>query len=137
MFRPLRFLGIAAALALAIPLAISQAPAADLSVDGNLRLQCGTATGTAAASTLANKCGKITTESLTTAAGATFTETITNTAVAAADICLASVSTTGTGSPAITRITPAAGSLVILVQNVHASAAFNNTLVISYLCIKP
>lgn len=114
------------------PVALAQ----DTAVSGNLRLSCGTATGTANASTLANKCGVITTESATTAAAATFTETITNTAVAATDICFASVTTSGTGTPAVTKVTPAANSLVVIIQNVAAAAAFNATLVISFACFK-
>jgi len=125
------------ALALAaLLLTATLAAAQNVTITGNLLLGCGAATGTSNASTLANKCGAITTESVTTAAAATFTETITNTVVAATDVCLASVSTTGTGTPAIARITPAASSLVILVQNIHASAAFNNTLLITFVCFK-
>lgn len=134
MFRSIRFaLGIAAALAMAAPLAPASA---DIAESGALRLLCGVATGTSNASTLANKCGVITTESATTAAGATFTETITNTTVSATDVCFASVATGGTGTPAVTKVTPGAGSLVIIVQNIHASAAFNNTLAIAFLCVK-
>lgn len=120
----------------AVLLACAPLKAADVSIDGNLRMNCGTATGTSNASTLANKCGTITTESATTAAGATFTETITDTVVAASDICMASITTSGTGTPAVTKVTPAAGSLVIITQNIHASAAFNATLVISFICFK-
>ena len=37
------------------------------------------------------------------------------------------------GSPVVTRVSPAAGSLVILVANLHASAqAFNGTIVVSF-----
>lgn len=114
------------------PLGVAQ----NLAVTGNLILGCGTATGTSNASTLANKCGIITTESVTTAAGATFTETITDTSVFSIDLCMASVTTGGTGTPAITKVTPANGSLVIIVQNIHASAAFNNTLAIAFVCFK-
>lgn len=113
------------------------ARAADVQVDGNLKGNCGTATGTSNASTLANHCGVITTESATTAAGATFLETITNTAVAATDICFARVNTAGTGTPAVTKVTEGAGTLAILIQNVHASAAFNNTLSIGFACWRP
>jgi hypothetical protein len=127
---------LGSALLVAALLSASTAFAVDMAVDGNLRLSCGTATGTSNASTLANKCGTITTESATTAAGATFTETITNTVVAATDVCFASVATSGTGTPAVTRVTPASGSLVIILQNVHASAAFNATLAISFACFK-
>lgn len=136
MMKILRLAGFALVAALTIALAPVPASAVDWAVDGNLRLSCGTATGTSNASTLANKCGVITTESATTAAGATFTETITDTVVAAADICFASVTTAGTGSPAITKVTPAAGSLVIITQNVHASAAFNAVLAITFICFK-
>lgn len=108
-----------------------------LTVEGAVDLSCGTATGTSNASTLANKCGIITTESATTAAGATFTETITNSTVAATDVCFASATTAGTGTPVVTKVTPGSSSLVIIVQNIHASAAFNNTLAISFLCVKP
>lgn len=114
----------------------SFAVAQNQAITGNLLLGCGTATGTSNASTLANKCGIITTESATTAAAATFTETITDTVVAATDICFASVTTTGTGTPVITKVTPAAGSLVVIVGNVHASAAFNAVLLITFLCFK-
>lgn len=106
-------------------------------IRGVLGLRSGTVTGSAGAATLNRQTGVITTESLTTAAGASFTETLTNSEVAAADMCFASVTTGGTGSPAVTKVTPAAGSLVIVVQNVHASAAFNNTLKIAYACFKP
>ena len=37
------------------------------------------------------------------------------------------------GTPIIVRVTPAAGSLVVIVRNQHASAeALNGTLVVSY-----
>lgn len=127
---------IAALFAVALLAFPAVAVAQNVTVPGNLLLGCGTATGTSNASTLANKCGTITTESATTAAGATFTETITNTVVAASDICFASVATTGTGTPAVTRVTPAAGSLVIILQNIHASAAFNAVLLITFACFK-
>lgn len=94
----------------------------------------GTAAATAGAATLASRTGKITSESLSTAAGATYTLTITDTEIAAADIVMASVAmgTATTGQPAIMRITPAAGSVVIILQNLHASAALNGTIVVSF-----
>lgn len=125
-------------LAAAAVFALFVVPAAaqNTAIPGNLLLGCGTATGTSNASTLANKCGIITTESASTAAAGTFTETITDTVVAATDVCMATVTTTGTGTPVITRVTPAAGSLVIIVGNVHASAAFNAVLLIAFVCFK-
>jgi hypothetical protein len=96
----------------------------------------GTVTGAAGAATLNTSSGTITTESLTTAAGATFTLTLTNSYIAAADIVLVTVSSTGTGSPAVTEVTPAAGTCVVLIQNVHASAAFNAVLIVKFVVIK-
>jgi len=107
---------------------------------GSFQLDTGTktATATAGAATLAKDSGKITSEALTTAAGATYTLTLTNTAIAAADMVFASVAlgTATTGMPVVTRVTPAAGSVVIIVQNIHASAALNGTIVISFMVAK-
>jgi len=98
-------------------------------------LGSGTATATGGAATLANRFGVITTEALTTAQNALYTLTVTNTAVKATDIAMASV-TDGTntqGTPMIVRVTPGAGALVITVANKHASAeALNGTLKIAY-----
>jgi hypothetical protein len=98
-------------------------------------LGSGTATATAGAATLANRFGKITTEALTTAQNAVYTLTITNTAIKAADIVMVSVGngTNTQGTPTVTRVTPAAGSVVILISNLHASAvALNGTLAVSF-----
>lgn len=95
----------------------------------------GTATASAGAATLANRFGKITTEALTTAQDASYTLTITNSQIAATDMVFVSVAngTNSQGTTVVTKVTPAAGSLVIIVTNKHASAvALNGTLVISY-----
>jgi hypothetical protein len=99
----------------------------------------GTATATAGAATLAALNGKITTEALTTAQDVNYTLTITNSRIAAADIVLASVAngTNTQGTPIIVRVTPAAGSVVIIVRNAHESAqALNGTLVVSFSTVK-
>lgn len=113
--------------------------AADLAQDGYIRGLCGTATASAGAATLANKCGVITSESISTAAAAEYTLTLTNTAVAATDICIAStgLGSSTTGTPGIGGVTPAAGSAVITVTNLHTSAAFNGTITVSYMCFRP
>ncbi len=98
-------------------------------------LGSGTATATAGAATLDNRFGRVTTESLTTAQNGVYTLTITNPSIRATDLVFASVAngTNTQGSPVVTRVQPAAGSLVILVANLHASAqAFNGTLVVSF-----
>lgn len=101
-------------------------------------LGSGTATATAGAATLNNRFGKITTESLTTAQNGNYTLTITNSAVKAADIVMASVAngTNTQGTPIIVRVTPAAGSLEIIVRNAHDSVqAFNGTLVVTFAAL--
>jgi hypothetical protein len=101
-------------------------------------LNSGTATATAGEATLANRFGKVTSESLTTANNANYTLTIANTTIRASDIVFASVAngTNTQGSPIIVRVTPAANSLVIVVRNAHGSAeAFNGTLVVSFAAL--
>ena len=82
--------------------------------------------------------GKVTSEALTTAQNGIYTLTITNTQIAAADLVFASVSngTNTQGSPTVTRVTAGAGTLVILVANLHASAqALNGTIVVSFAAL--
>jgi hypothetical protein len=97
-----------------------------------------TATATAGAATLNQPSGKITTEALSTAAGATYTLTITDSQIAATDIVFASPAwgTNSAGETGIIRVTPGAGSVVIIVKNTHASAALNGTIVVSFAVIK-
>lgn len=94
-----------------------------------------TGTASSGAVTLAALAAKITTEALSTAAGSLYTLTITNSMVAADDIVMASVQngSASAGSPMIEKVTVAAGSIVILVKNVHSSAAFNGTLKIAFV----
>lgn len=94
----------------------------------------GTATSTAGAATINHNGGVITTESLTTAAGATYTMTVTDSAIMAGDVVVASVQygTSTTGVPAVATITVTNGQVVILIQNIHASAALNGTIKIAY-----
>lgn len=98
----------------------------------------GTATAAAGAATLANRSGKITSESLTTAQGASYTLTLTNTTAKATDVVLASLAngTNSQATPVIIRATPADGSIVFIVKNMHDSAvALNGTIVVSYVCV--
>ena len=111
-----------------------------LATDASLKVDTGTKTATAVAgaATLNKNAGVVTSEALTTAAGATYTLTVTDSAVAAADQVTASVQlgTATTGMPAVATVTPAAGSLVIIVQNIHASAALNGTIKIAFVVHK-
>ena len=97
-----------------------------------------TATASAGAATLNKMSGVITSESLTTAAGADYTLTLTDSDIAAGDTVVASVgngSNTG-GVPNLASITPGAGSAVIVIQNIHATVALNGTLKIAFAIIK-
>jgi hypothetical protein len=98
-----------------------------------------TATATAGAATLNQPSGIITSEALTTAAGATYTLTVTNSTIATTDQVYASVwyGTSTTGRPAITTVTPGSGTITIVVQNIHASAAVNGTLKIAFMSLEP
>jgi hypothetical protein len=104
-----------------------------------LRMAIGTAAAVGGAATLNAQTGKVTSEALATAQNAIYTLTLTNNQIAAADIVLVSVAngTNTQGSPVVTRVQPAAGSVVILVANLHATAqALNGTIVVSYQVIK-
>ena len=94
-----------------------------------------TATATAGAATLNKNSGVITSEALTTAAVATYTLTLTNSAITATDQVFASVNRgAGTGgTPTIASVAPGTGSVVIVVQNIHASAAFNAAIKIAFV----
>lgn len=99
----------------------------------------GTVTAAAGAATLNTAAGKVTSEALTTAQNALYTLTLTNSRIAAADIVLATLAngTNTQGTPVIVRVTPAAGSVVIVVKNMHdAAQALNGTIVISFLTLK-
>lgn len=97
-----------------------------------------TASATSGAATLSQPSGKITSEALTTAAAATYTLTLTNTKIVATDIVLVSVAygSATAGAPVVQLVTPAAGSVVIIIKNVHASSALDGTIVISYAVVK-
>lgn len=98
----------------------------------------GVATATAGAATLSTYSGKVTSEAITTAAGADYTLTLTNTKIAATDILLVTVAngTNTTVGIAVNRVTAGAGSATILIRNTHASSALNGTIVISFVVVK-
>ena len=106
----------------------------------SLRLDEGakTATATAGAATLSKSSGIVTSEALTTAAGASYVLTVTDTQVAAADMVFVSVAlgTSTTGVPVVTTARANAGALVITVRNIDAAAAFNGTIRVSFMVLK-
>lgn len=97
-----------------------------------------TASATAGAATLARYAGVITSESITTAAQANYTLTLTNSLIAAADQVYVSVNngTNSAGTPVLSTVAPGSGSVVIIIKNDHATNAFNGTLKISFLLVK-
>lgn len=94
----------------------------------------GTATASSGAATLNKISGTITSEALTTAAGADYTLTLTNSTIAATSRVFATPDngTNTTAGMAVGRVTPAAGSVVILVRNTHASVAWNGTIKVNF-----
>lgn len=112
----------------------------NLIILGTISTDDGTKTATAAAgaATLSKYQGKVTSEALTTAAGADYVLTLTNTKIAAADLVFVSVAngTNTTEGIAVNRVQPAAGSCVIRIRNTHATVALNGTIVISYHVMK-
>jgi hypothetical protein len=95
-----------------------------------------TATSTAAAATLNTIGGWITTESLSTAVGSTYSFTLTNSLITTKSLLqIGMYSKTNTGGlPQVVSITPAAGSAVIVWKNTGGTAqsAFNGTMTILF-----
>lgn len=92
-----------------------------------------TATSTVHAATLNTTGGLITTEALTTAAGADYTFTLTNSLVTALSTVNVSMSfgTNSAGAITLKSVTPAAGSVVFVFTN-SGTAAFNGTMLIAF-----
>jgi len=107
---------------------------------GALALDSGTktASATTGAATLNKDAGVITSEALTTAAGAAYTLTLTNSSIAAADQVFASFAngTNTQGTLSLGTVTPGSGSVVIKVNNIHASEALNGTIKIAFMVLK-
>ena len=91
--------------------------------------QSGTGTTSSGAVTVSTQVGVITTEALTTAAGAAYTITWTNTKISTASVilCTLGAGTNSQGTPVV-FVTPGSGSATVVIANQHASAAFNGTL---------
>ena len=82
--------------------------------------------------TLNSTTGVITTVSSTLAAAARAEFVVTNSAVANGDIIVCTADTAGAGTPVAYASKTAAGSFVMVVENKHASAALDNTVVITF-----
>jgi hypothetical protein len=98
----------------------------------------GSAVSTAAAATINHTSGLVTTEALTTAAGADYTFTLTDANISPDSVVIANVGGDGTNTTVPCHIhsyVPAAGSVTFKVRNAHASAALNGTLKIRFVSL--
>lgn len=96
------------------------------------------AAATSGAATLSLPQGVITSEALTTAAGAAYTLTLTNTLITTDSYVSVEVDngTNTTAGLAKGIVTPGSGTATILVWNRHASVALNGTIKIRYAIIQ-
>lgn len=103
----------------------------------NLPFSAAQVTGASGASTVNQDAGIVTTESLTTAAAATYTEVVNCNAVTANSLVFVSIAngSNSAGDPSLQLVTPAAGKVTVTIVNRAASAAFNGTLKISFLVL--
>lgn len=102
------------------------------------RLKPGFGTGTASSNavTINRAAGIITTEALTTAAGASQAITLTSNKILAGDAVFAVVDPNGsTGTPTVSNVAVSASTAVILVKNDHASAALNAAVKIMFFVV--
>lgn len=106
------------------------------SISGTVSLgDNGTASATAGAATLNKQVGVITSEALTTAGGAAYTLTLTDSEVAATSRVFVSVGngTNTTANYFLESVTEGSGSVVIVVRNNTVATALNGTLKIKFL----
>ena len=129
-----------AALCLLAGAAAAQAPTQYALRPNALAIDAGvkTATAAAGAATLNKNSGVITTEALTTAAGANYTLTLTDAAISPSDEVFATVSygSATAGVPHVAMITPGAGVVAIVIRNATGAAALNGTLNIGFFTLK-
>ena len=126
-------------LLVALILPITEVNSAGLTKSDVPNLSAGITTGTAAsgAVTVTGQLAVITTEALTTAAGADYTLTVTDTRIDAGCAVFVTVGNgTNTTVPYFAHsVAVSEDTAVILVRNAHASAALNGTLKITILVL--
>jgi hypothetical protein len=108
-----------------------------LHIDG-LGSEMETGTTSSSAVTINGYTGLITTEALSTAAGAVETITLTNNKIDSGDAvyCTVANGTNSAGIPMVATVTPADGSCTIVIMNNHASAAVSGTLLVGFIVMK-
>jgi hypothetical protein len=98
----------------------------------------GSATSTAAAASVNHTSGTVTTEALTTAAGADYSFTLTDANISTDSVVMVHVGGDGTNTTVpclVHSIIPGAGSATFKVRNNHASAALNGTLKLRFVSL--
>ncbi len=106
---------------------------------GNIQANGSTSTSAAGAVTLNNKCGIITTETITTVSQGVYTLTISNNTATVGDHVYASVSngSNTTGIPVVTSAACGAGTVVVKVANASTTTSpFGGSLKVDYLVVK-
>jgi hypothetical protein len=93
-------------------------------------------TNAGTAVTLNKPTGQITTVALTTAAAAEEVFTVNNSEVKATDTVVVGTTYAGAGTPAVSVKGIADGSFVVVITNLHASAALNAVLVLNFAIIR-
>lgn len=97
----------------------------------------GTGTCSSNAVTINAACGVITTESLTTAAGASQAITLTNNYIASTDMLFVHQNGgTSTAGTLEIKSVPGSGTATITLTNRHAANAFNGTFILAFLVVK-
>lgn len=98
-----------------------------------------TATAASGAATATGAYNFVTSEALTTAAGATYTLTLTNKFIGANSRAFVTLGlgTATAGTPVITTVTAAADTLTIVVQNIHSANALNGTITFAIEIVNP
>lgn len=95
----------------------------------------GSASATAGAATLNSGLGKVTSESITTAAGSDYILTLTNNQIIIGSNIQVSVSngTNTTEGIAVNRVQSSTGGALIHIRNTNASVALNGTITINFV----
>lgn len=110
--------------------------AAGATIDTDSGTATATGTGTTGSATINKMAGVVTTTTMTSTAGNTYTLTITNSTVAAADIVLVSFTSATTGLPVLGNVTPGSGAFTVTFTNISATIALNAVAVVSFLVLK-
>ena len=105
---------------------------------GALESDNSTASATAGAATVNDYVGSVTSETITTAAGATYTLTVTNSRVTVGDMVIGNIrnGTNTVGIPVLSSLAAGAGTIVAKIVNASITTALSGTIVTDFLVVK-